>query len=182
MLISTSALSRHKLRLLLVSSPMALPTSWYKNFVQEQIWINSILNTSSTLNRWGSHKSLVAISDTMYQPLKGAAGNSSPPQSNNMLETAGKQYQRKSRFSNHLYLDSKWNIRLNHRRIPIIISFLYSGWEKRTSKTYSRGRSNHSGSWPSADKTRGKISHLLPSPFHPSFWHIYKICGELFFL
>lgn len=41
----------------------------------------------------------------MYQPLKGAAGNSSPPQSNMRDDTAGRPYHCRSSSSNHLYLE-----------------------------------------------------------------------------
>lgn len=37
----------------------------------------------------------------MYQPLKGAAGNSRPPISSSMLDTAGRAYQRRPRAANH---------------------------------------------------------------------------------
>lgn len=41
------------------------------------------------------------ISELMYQPLKGAAGNSRPPISSSMLDTAGRAYQRRPRAANH---------------------------------------------------------------------------------
>lgn len=44
------------------------------------------------------------ISLLMYQPLKGAAGNSSPPISSSMLETAGSAYQRSPSSANHASL------------------------------------------------------------------------------
>lgn len=42
------------------------------------------------------------ISVLMYQPLKGAAGNSTPPTSKSMADTAGRTYQRRPRSANHL--------------------------------------------------------------------------------
>lgn len=41
------------------------------------------------------------ISELIYQPLKGAAGNSRPPISRSMLDTAGRAYQRRPRAANH---------------------------------------------------------------------------------
>jgi hypothetical protein len=52
------------------------------------------------LRRCASHRFLQPISVLMYHPLKGAAVNSRPPQSNSMLATAGSAYQRRSSFSN----------------------------------------------------------------------------------
>ena len=50
-----------------------------------------------------SHRSLI-ISVLMYQPLKPQAGYTIPPQSNNMLLTAGTAYHSKPRSSNLGYL------------------------------------------------------------------------------
>lgn len=45
----------------------------------------------------------------------------------------------------------------------------YFGWTSSTSKTSSLGISKYSGSCPSAARTRGRMSHRVRFPFHPSF-------------
>lgn len=57
--------------------------------------------TSNKLYLYGSHKSLAPTSVPMYQPLKGAAGNMSPPQSNTRHATAGRAYHFKPISANH---------------------------------------------------------------------------------
>ena len=51
-----------------------------------------------------SQKSRDPTSVPMYQPLKGAAVNSRPPQSNIMLDTPGTAYHSKPMSLNHSYL------------------------------------------------------------------------------
>lgn len=60
--------------------------------------------TSKILYLFKSQRSRQAISVTMYHPLNGHAVNWSPPQSNNILDTAGTLYHLKPSVSNHLYL------------------------------------------------------------------------------
>ena len=43
----------------------------------------------------------------MYHPLKGMPGNSSPPQSNSMPETAGRAYHFKPKSKNQSYLERR---------------------------------------------------------------------------
>lgn len=69
----------------------------------------AFLLTSKILRRFVSHKLRQPISVDMYQPLKVVAVNCMPPTSNNMLETAGKAYQRKPNSLNQSYLQQKWN-------------------------------------------------------------------------
>ena len=51
-----------------------------------------------------SPRSLEAISGAVNQPLKGAAGNCRPPQSNNMDDKSGNVNQRIFNSSNQSYL------------------------------------------------------------------------------
>lgn len=46
-----------------------------------------------------------------YHPLKGHAQNSTPPQLNNKLETAGTAYHLRPKSTNHLYLRNKYKIK-----------------------------------------------------------------------
>lgn len=52
----------------------------------------------------------------------------------------------------------------------------HSGWVMGTVRMRSGGMSNHSGSCPLAESTRGSTSHLPPLPRHPNLWHT---CNEM---
>ena len=61
--------------------------------------------------------------------------------------------------------------------LPIHHSITYSGWVMGTVRMSSGGTSNHSGSCPLADSTRGSTSQRPPLPRHPSLWHTCKNIG-----
>lgn len=123
---STTTLSFHNVDGARVSTPRRVATS-LKHKQNALIEIFRILlylkcckyalkymnRTSRILNLCGSHRSREPISVTIYQPLKGAAGNSNPPTSNNMLETAGNAYHCKFSSENHGYLKMGGNKQLS---------------------------------------------------------------------
>ena len=76
--------------------------------------------------RLTSQRSL-PISVAMYQPLKGAAVNSSPPQSNAMLATAGSAYHFNPNSSNQGNLDSEISVSNVNREIGCCL-FLWLLW------------------------------------------------------
>ena len=82
---------------------MALPHHNAPSHSKHLLYYYFSILTFSLLYLPMSHKSLI-ISVLMYQPLKPQAGYTIPPQSNNMLLTAGNAYHSKPRSSNLGYL------------------------------------------------------------------------------
>lgn len=131
------------------------------------------------------------ISELIYQPLKGAAGNSRPPISRSMLDTAGRAYQRRPRAANHSSLgfgvqislcaelscaphspSSKEGLQVAHAH-PVLHAHV--GCSRGTSRTSSGGRVKSSGGSSGAWSSRGSTSKR-PFPGAQPCWT--QSCGR----
>lgn len=76
--------------------------NWFSSmFFEYPTFFQDCLVTSVKFLLLTSHKFLHPISVDIYQPLKEVAVNWIPPQSNDMLDTAGNAYHRRSSSANH---------------------------------------------------------------------------------
>lgn len=112
------------------------------------------------------------ISELMYQPLKGAAGNSRPPTSSSMLDTAGRAYQRRPRAANHSSLGASGLGQGPTEPLPGAPSrdglttppcpfHAHVGCSRGTSRTSSGGRVKSSGGSSGAWSSKGSTSKRL---------------------